>query len=219
MYVVFTGPDAYESQPMEDAQDTSRGGANVLEHDCHDSHAPPSDTTAQPPCSSRKPSIYAAAGLCGWWASFWSATDCTRPSKEELKGRQPGQDGSRSVRCTLDTETGLLMIEINLQFLTICVAMTLAWQELSTKLWLAGAASCSEDAGAAKVVNEYLAEEVARACRNNKTHNCFSADLQAFKGSEHVKDAIKLGLAGLETYAQVGFIHVHALEKQMLPSD
>ena len=68
----------------------------------------------------------------------------------------------------------------------------------------AGKALCSEDSEAAKVVNKFLAEEVARACKNNKTHNCFSSDLQAFKSSEHVKEGIKQGLKGLDTYAQVG---------------
>jgi hypothetical protein len=68
----------------------------------------------------------------------------------------------------------------------------------------AGEATCPGDAEAARVVNTFLAEEVARACRNNKTHNCFSSDLQAFKSSEHVTGSIKQGLRGLETYAQVG---------------
>ena len=67
-----------------------------------------------------------------------------------------------------------------------------------------GAAVCSEDSEAAKVVNKFLAEEVARACKNNKTHNCFSSDLQAFKNSEHVTGGIKKGLKGLDTYEQVG---------------
>jgi len=66
-----------------------------------------------------------------------------------------------------------------------------------------GEAYCSEDAGAAATVNKFLAEELARACENNKSHNCFSSDLQAFKNSEHVSEAIKMGLEGLETYAQV----------------
>jgi hypothetical protein len=66
-----------------------------------------------------------------------------------------------------------------------------------------GEASCLEDAKAAATVNKFIAEELARACRNNKSHNCFSSDLQAFKNSEHVSEPIKTGLEGLETYAQV----------------
>ena len=69
---------------------------------------------------------------------------------------------------------------------------------------LAGTASCPEEAEAAEMVNRYLAEEVARACKNNKTHSCFTSDFQAFKNSDHVKDKIKKGLKGLENFDQVG---------------
>ena len=74
---------------------------------------------------------------------------------------------------------------------------------LTCALISTGEACCSEDAEAANTVNKFLAEELARACRNNKSHKCFSSDLQAFKSSEHVSKAIKMGLEGLETYAQV----------------
>lgn len=67
----------------------------------------------------------------------------------------------------------------------------------------AGEALCPEDAATAAAVNRYLAEELARACRYNKSHNCFTADLQAFKCSQHVDDAIKKGLQGFDTYAKV----------------
>ena len=52
-------------------------------------------------------------------------------------------------------------------------------------------------------MNKFLAEELARACRYNKSHNCFTADLQAFKSSQYVDAAIKRGLQGLDTYAKV----------------
>ena len=62
---------------------------------------------------------------------------------------------------------------------------------------------CPEDEATAANVNKFLAEELARACRYNKSHNCFTADLQAFKSSKHVDAAIKRGLQGLDTYAKV----------------
>ena len=52
-------------------------------------------------------------------------------------------------------------------------------------------------------VTKFLAEEVARACRNNKTHACFTSDLQAFKNSSYVYEEIKQGLQGFDTYAKV----------------
>lgn len=60
---------------------------------------------------------------------------------------------------------------------------------------------CLEDKDAADAVNKFLAEELARACRFNKSHNCFTADLKAC--SEHLSEAIKDGLQGLDTYAKV----------------
>lgn len=66
-----------------------------------------------------------------------------------------------------------------------------------------GEVICPEDPVAAAAVNKFLGEELARACRYNKSHNCFTADLRAFKCSEHVDAAIKEGLHGLDTYAKV----------------
>ena len=67
----------------------------------------------------------------------------------------------------------------------------------------AGDAVCQEDQDAADAVNKFLAEELARACRFNKSHSCFTADLQAFRSSEHVDKAMKDGLKALDTYAKV----------------
>ena len=66
-----------------------------------------------------------------------------------------------------------------------------------------GEAQCPEDAAAAAAVNKFLAEELARVCCYNKSHSCFTADLQAFKRNQHVDEAIKKGLQGLDTYAKV----------------
>ncbi|CAL8465844.1 g5380 [Coccomyxa elongata] len=66
-----------------------------------------------------------------------------------------------------------------------------------------GDAVCQEDQDAVDAVNKFLAEELARACRFNKSHSCFTADLQAFRSSEHVEKAMKDGLKGLDTYAKV----------------
>lgn len=52
-------------------------------------------------------------------------------------------------------------------------------------------------------MNKFLADELARACRYNKSHNCFTADLHAFMCNQHVDDAIKMALQGLNTYAKV----------------
>ena len=76
---------------------------------------------------------------------------------------------------------------------------------------------CQEDKDAADDVNKFLAEELARACRFNKSHNCFSADLQAFRNSKHVDDAIKQGLKGLGTYAKVQE-HKHVFKRVFLGS-
>ena len=76
---------------------------------------------------------------------------------------------------------------------------------------------CQEDKDAADDVNKFLAEELARACRFNKSHNCFSADLQAFRNSKHVDDAIKQGLKGLGTYAKVQE-HEHVFKRVFLGS-
>jgi len=60
----------------------------------------------------RPKSKYTKAGFVGFWACLWAVAsihllaDVRRPSSTELKGRQPGRDGSSAVTCTLDDATG-----------------------------------------------------------------------------------------------------------------
>ena len=61
----------------------------------------------------------------------------------------------------------------------------------------------AEDAEAARHVNTFLAESVARACRFNKSHACFDADLQAHVKSPMVTPKYKEMLAGMDTYKKV----------------
>ena len=60
--------------------------------------------------TTRPKSKYTKAGFVGFWACLWAVAqwqdDVRRPSSLELHGRQPGQDGSLAVTCTLDDATG-----------------------------------------------------------------------------------------------------------------
>lgn len=126
-----TGADANECHIMEDAEQSSRSGDRRSEQDCPEfcSDAASQCPMDQAPCSPRKPSQYTPAGFCGFWASIWPRADNARPSKDELVGRLPGQDGSRPVRCTLDSNTGvqyacpLIQECINFSFDTLVMAI------------------------------------------------------------------------------------------------
>lgn len=69
---------------------------------------------------------------------------------------------------------------------------------------LAGQPECAEDEEAAGHINRFLAESVARACRYNKSHACFEADLQAHINEPMVKPEYRTLLKGLNTYRKVG---------------
>ncbi len=106
-----TGLHTHESHHVESADAPCSGVAPTApeQRHCNDSSGDvpleaPMDASA---CSSRKPSQYTPTGLCGWWASFWSGAADVQPSEQELRGRQPGEDGSRPVRCTLNSTTGV----------------------------------------------------------------------------------------------------------------
>ena len=107
-----TGVHTHESHCWEapDAPCCSGGDPVAPEQDhCRESsgNVPLESPIHVSPCSSRKSSQYTPTGLCGWWASIWSRPADAQPSKQELRGRRPGEDGSRPVRCTLDSTTGV----------------------------------------------------------------------------------------------------------------
>ena len=62
---------------------------------------------------------------------------------------------------------------------------------------------CEQDTEAARHVTRFLAESIARACRFNKSHACFDADLQAYVKDPMVNSDHKERLAGLDTYQKV----------------
>lgn len=69
-----------------------------------------SQAAAAPAHPLRRPPIYTKAGFVGRWASWWAmvspSTPPTRPSREELRGRLPGQDGSRCIYASFCEQTG-----------------------------------------------------------------------------------------------------------------
>jgi len=69
--------------------------------------------------SARPKSKYNSAGFVGFWASQWAHEDFRRPLPAELMGRQPGQDGSRVVNCSLDFATGMHVAALVCKFLQL----------------------------------------------------------------------------------------------------
>ena len=121
----MTGVHTFESHHVESAPYSGGNPTAPKQSHCNGSSGdvPLEDPMDASPSSSRKPSQYTPTGLCGWWASFWSGVADVRPSEQELRGRQLGEDGSRPIHCILNSTTGVQLASVanHVMFLARCM--------------------------------------------------------------------------------------------------
>ncbi|CAL8470203.1 g9745 [Coccomyxa elongata] len=176
---------ADESQPDHHSQETHlpQQSASSLGVPVQNSTSAPASQPVPSP-SLRPLSRYTAAGFVGFWASIWHAIAPTYGSADG----DPREGFHRpSTEELLGRQPGR----------DGSTCLTCVWDASD------GVAVCPEDPAAAEAVNIFLAEELARSCRYNKSHAAFTADLLAFKNNPHVSAEIKEGLKGLDTYEKV----------------